>query len=181
MMMVPRNSDMGCAALWRIAIALTSFLYSSLILIKRCNILCSAMNALMMRRPPSVSSSWANMSPQRFCTVADCDFNLRLTLPMIQPASGATTMTNTVNCQLTVSMVAKHTIMAIGWRISMSILLVMEFSTAPTSADIRAIISPFRSSEKKLSGSFSTFSYTSIRMSRTTPVRNGIMMADEAK
>ena len=180
-MMVPRNSDMGWAALWRIAMALTSFLYSSLMLIKRCNILCSAMNALMMRRPPSVSSSCASISPQRFCTVADCDFSLRLTLPIIQPASGATMITNTVSCQLTVSMVAKHTMMAMGWRISMSILLVMEFSTAPTSADIRAMMSPLRSSEKKLKGSFSTFSYTSIRISRTTPVRSGIMMADEAK
>ena len=42
-------------------------------------------------------------------------------------------------------------------------------------------ISPFRSSLKKLSGSFSTFSYTSIRISLTKPVCRGIMMADEAK
>ena len=113
--------------------------------------------------------------------MADWLFSLRLTVPIIHPARGATTITKSVICQLTVSMVKKHTMMAMGWRMSMSILLVMEFSTAPTSADIRAMMSPLRSSLKKLSGSFSTFSYTSIRMSRTTPVRSGIMMADEAK
>ena len=114
MMIVPKNSDMGWAALWRIAIEHTSLRYASLILTKRFIILCSAINALIIRRPPSVSSSCASISPQRPCTVADCDFNLRLTLPITHPASGATTITNTVNCQLTVSIVAKHTKMAIG-------------------------------------------------------------------
>ena len=90
-------------------------------------------------------------------------------------------MTKTVSCQLTHSMVVKQTMMAMGCRMSMLILLVIQLSTAPTSLDIRAMISPFRSSLKKLSGSFSTFSYTSIRISLTKPVCKGIMMADEAK
>ena len=63
MMMVPRNSDMGWAALWRMTMAFMPLRNSSLMLMKRCSIFCSAMKALMMRRPPSVSSSCASMSP----------------------------------------------------------------------------------------------------------------------
>ena len=59
--------------------------------------------------------------------------------------------------------------------------LVMEFSTSPTSPLIRAMISPFLSSEKKDIGRRITLAYTIIRISRTTPVRNGIITAEEAK
>ena len=90
--------------------------------------------------------------------MVDWLFSLRLTVPMIQPATGATMSTKSVSCQLTVSIVAKQTKMAMGLLMSMSIELVTEFSTALTSADIRAMMSPLRSSEKKLSGSRSTFS-----------------------
>lgn len=179
--MVPRNSDMGWAAFWRMTISFMPLRNSLFTKMKRFSILCSAMNALIIRRPPRVSSSWAMMSPHCPCTADDWLFSFRLTAPIIQPASGATTMTNTVSCQLTVNRVKKHTMIAIGWRMSMSMELVIEFSTTCTSALIRAMISPFRSSEKKLSGNFSTFSYTSIRMSLTTPVRNGTITAEETK
>ena len=72
-------------------------------------------------------------------------------------------------------------IRAMGLRSSMSMELVREFSTAVTSALMRAMMSPLRSSEKKLRGSFSTLLYTSMRMSRTIPVRSGTMTAEEAK
>ena len=69
----------------------------------------------------------------------------------------------------------------IGFFNSMSSELVIEVSTSFTSPLMRAMMSPFRSSEKKPKGSDTTFLYTKIRMSLTTPVRRGIMMADEPK
>ena len=100
---------------------------------------------------------------------------------MIHPARGSTTSTNRVIFQLMVNRVMKHTSKAIGLRISMSMELVSEFSTTVTSALIRAMMSPFRSSEKKLSGRRSTLLYTWMRISRTIPVRSGTMTAEEAK
>ena len=69
----------------------------------------------------------------------------------------------------------------IGLFINMSNELLIEFSTSPTSPLIRAIISPFLSSEKKPIGKRITFAYTMIRISLTTPVRNGIITAEDAK
>ena len=114
MMIVPKNSDIGWAAFCLIAIALASRRYSSLMLTKRCDIFFSAMKALMIRSPPSVSSSCASMSPHLPWTAADWLFSLRLTVPIIHPAKGATRMTKSVICQLIHSMVEKHTMMAIG-------------------------------------------------------------------
>ena len=50
-----------------------------------------------------------------------------------------------------------------------------------TSPLIRAMMSPFRSSEKNPNGSANIFLYSWIRISRTTPVRIGIIMAEEKK
>ena len=100
---------------------------------------------------------------------------------MIQPANGSTTRTKRVIFQLMVNSVMKQTTRAMGFRMSMSMELVSEFSTTVTSALMRAMMSPFRSSEKKLSGSRSTLLYTCMRMSRTMPVRSGTITAEEAK
>ena len=154
---------------------------SLFVLAKRSDILRSAIKAFIIRSPPKVSSNCDIISPHCACAATDWLFNFRLTTPIIQPASGRITITNNVSCQLTVNNVIKQTNNAMGLRISMSIELVMEFSTTVTSALIRAIISPFRSSEKKLRGSFKTLLYTSIRISLTIPVRKGTMTADEAK
>ena len=63
----------------------------------------------------------------------------------------------------------------------MSNELVTEVSTSFTSPLMRAMMSPFLSSEKNPKGSSTTFLYTISLMSRTTPVRSGIMMAEEPK
>ena len=139
------------------------------------------MKALIIRRPPKVSSNWDMMSPHCPWATTDWLFNLRLTDPITQPAKGRMTSTNNVSCQLTVNSVIKQTTKAIGLRINISSELVSEFSTTDTSALILAMISPLRSSEKKLNGNLNTLLYTSIRISRTIPVRRGTITAAEAK
>ena len=153
---VPRNSLMGWAEVWRITIWFIAVRKSLLILIKRCSILLSAMKALMMRKPPSVSSSCDMISPHCDCATTDWLLSFLLITPITQPARGSTTITNSVSCQLTLKRVMKHTTRVMGLRISMSIELVMEPSTAETSALMRAMMSPLRSSEKKLNGNLST-------------------------
>ena len=135
----------------------------------------------MMRRPPSVSSSCDSKSPHNVCASVLCAFRRLLTCPMMMPASGATTITNTVSCQLTNIIVEKQTTIAIGWRISMSMELVSELSTWATSALMRATMSPRLSDEKNASGRLSTFLYTSMRMSFTMPVRSGNITDRDAK
>ena len=61
--MVPRNSLMGCANAWRMDTRLVASRYSLLHLLNRSIIFFSAVKALMTRRPPSVSSSCAMVSP----------------------------------------------------------------------------------------------------------------------
>ncbi|MPN52525.1 hypothetical protein SDC9_200187 [bioreactor metagenome] len=100
---------------------------------------------------------------------------------MIHPIAGNTIRVKRVNCQLVTTSVPKYIKINIGFLISISRELVIEFSTSPTSPLIRAMISPLRSSEKKPNGKLITFEYTKIRISRTTPVRNGIITADDAK
>ena len=51
----------------------------------------------------------------------------------------------------------------------------IEFSISATSPLMRAITSPLRSEVKKPMGSDTILSYTSSRMSRTMPLRSGIM------
>ena len=57
----------------------------------------------------------------------------------------------------------------------------MLLSTSCTSPLIRAMMSPLRSSEKKPNGSAVILRYSWLRMSRTTPVRMGMMVADDRK
>ena len=178
---VPRNSLMGWAELWRMTISFMAWRNSLLVFSKRSAIFFSAMNALMMRRPPSVSSSCDMMSPHCAWAADDWRFSLRLTTPMTHPARGSTTSTKSVIFQLMVNSVVKQTTRAIGLRMSMSMELVSEFSTTVTSALMRAMMSPLRSSEKKLSGRRNTLLYTCTRMSRTMPVRRGTITAEEAK
>ena len=134
-----------------------------------------------MRKPPNVSSSCDIVSLHLLCASKDWRFSFRPTTPISQPIPGNTTIVKRVNCQLVMTSVAKYRIIIIGLFINISNELVMEFSTSPTSPLIRAIISPFLSSEKNDIGRRITLAYTIIRISRTTPVRNGIITAEEAK
>ena len=68
-----------------------------------------------------------------------------------------------------------------GFLIIISKEPVMEFSISFTSPLMRAMMSPFLSSEKNESGREVILWYTRERMSRTMPVRSGTMMPTEAK
>ena len=81
--------------------------YSLLHLSKRASIFFSAMKALMMRRPPSVSSSWDMVSLHLLCASSDWRFSFLPTVPMIHPMTGTTSRVNTVSCQLTAISVVK--------------------------------------------------------------------------
>ncbi len=178
---VPRNSLIGCARAWRVATRFVALRNSLLHCVKRSIIFCSAMKALIMRRPPNVSSSWVIVSLHLPCASSDWRFSFFPTFPITHPIPGTTNRVNRVSCQLVASKVPKYITIKIGFLMSMSSELVMEFSTSPTSPLMRAMISPFRSSEKKRNGRRITLLYTMMRISRTTPVRKGIMTADEAK
>lgn len=140
---------MGWAELCRIIISFIASRKSLFVLENRADILLSAINALITLKPPNVSSNWDIISPHCACAVEDCLFSFRLTTPIIQPVRGKIKITKSVICQLTENRVTKQTKRAIGLRISISMELVNEFSTTVTSALIRAMISPLRSSEKK--------------------------------
>ena len=71
--------------------------------------------------------------------------------------------------------------MKMGFLMSMSSDVTIEFSTSLTSPVMRAMISPLRSFEKKPMGRLTTLSYSLVRKSLTIPVRNGIIAADEPK
>ena len=64
---------------------------------------------------------------------------------------------------------------------SMSSELVIVYSICDTSPLILAMMSPFLCCEKKDIGSEITLLYTCMRISRTIPVLNGIITADDAK
>ena len=69
----------------------------------------------------------------------------------------------------------------IGFLNSMSMDAMIDPSISCTSPLIRAMMSPLRSSEKKLSGKLVILWYNWLRMSRTIPVRMGMMLADPKK
>ena len=77
--------------------------------------------------------------------------------------------------------VVKYDIIRIGFLSNISSELVIEFSISLTSPLILAMMSPFLSDEKKFSGRYIIFEYTNVLMSRTTPVLNGIITADDPK
>ena len=62
-----------------------------------------------------------------------------------------------------------------GFLKSISSELITEFSTSLTSPEMRANISPLRSSEKKPMGRTRILSLILFRMSLTTPVRMGMV------
>ena len=68
-----------------------------------------------------------------------------------------------------------------GFLMSMSIQAMMLFSISCTSPLMRAMMSPLRSSLKKPSDREVIFLYSELRMSRTTPVRIGMMAAEDRK
>ena len=82
------------------------------------------------------------------------------TCPMMYPAVGSSMRTKIVSCQLMANMVARQTIIIMGFLNIMSSEAIMEFSISPTSPDMRAITSPFFSLVKKPMGRLTTFSYT---------------------
>ena len=104
---VPRNSLMGWAICWRVFTRRTCSRYSELMRSKRRFILSSAQKALIMRSPPSVSSTWLIVSLHRACAFIERCFSLRPTMPITQPIRGTNTSVNSVSCQLISSSVVK--------------------------------------------------------------------------
>ena len=102
-------------------------------------------------------------------------------VPITQAKAGIATSTKSVSSQLRKKRVNSVTTMAMGFLMSISSELESEVSSPLTSLLIRDMMSPLRSSEKKLSGNPITLLYTCMRMSRTTPVRKGISVAAEPK
>ena len=90
-------------------------------------------------------------------------------------------MVKSVSSQLMNSSIEKYAMMSIGFLKSMSSDDIIEFSISPTSPVILAMMSPLRSSVKKPSGSDVIFLYSWLRMSRTMPVRMGIIDAELKK
>ncbi len=176
MIMVPMDSDTGCAALMRIVMAIMPRRNSLLMKLKRFAIFSSAMNALTMRSPPSVSSICAMISDSPACTLDDWFFRRLVTLPITHAAGGATMSTKSVSCQLVAKSVMKQMMMAIGCCIKVLMADVTEFSTICMSVLILTMMSPLRSAEKKLSGKCIILLYMAMRMSLTTPVLSGVMM-----
>ena len=113
----------------------------------------SALNALMMRSPLMVSSMLLMMVPSWFCCSSDTRLRYLPTRPMIKPATGSKMNTKSVSCQLTKSIIARHTTIMMGFLNIMSSDIITEFSTSVTSPLMRAITSPLRSLEKKPMGS----------------------------
>ena len=126
--------------------------YFSFSLAKRFLTLSSALKALMMRKPLMVSSMFDMMVPSWFCCSSDTRFKYLPTRPMMNPAMGSRMNTNSVSCQLTKSIIARHTTIMMGFLNIMSSDIITEFSTSVTSPLIRAITSPLRSLEKKPMG-----------------------------
>ena len=148
---------------------------------KRADIFFSAMKALMILRPPRVSSICDVVSPSFCCATSDFALSLRPIEPITQPSTGMTQIVKSVSSQLMYTKVPKYITMNIGFLMSMSREVTIEFSTSETSPVIRAMMSPLRSFEKKPIGKLTTLSYTFVRISRTIPVRNGMIAADEPK
>ena len=100
---------------------------------------------------------------------------------MAQASTGMATSTKRVSSQLRKKSVPKVTTIAMGFLMSISSEFDNEVSSPLTSELMREMMSPLRSSEKKLRGRPITLLYTCMRMSRTTPVRRGMSVAAEPK
>ena len=61
----------------------------------------------MMRRPPSVSSTWLMVSLHSVCAVMLFCFSFLPTKPMNQPKTGTKTSVKSVSCQEMISRVVK--------------------------------------------------------------------------
>ena len=94
---------------------------------------------------------------------------------------GTNTSVNNVSCHDITRSVEKYAMMRIGFLNSMSRDDMIEFSTSATSPLIRAMMSPLRSSEKNPKGNDVILRYNWLRMSLTTPVLIGMIVADERK
>ena len=91
---------MGWASDWRTPTLMRLRRNSSFTLAKRWLIFSSAQNALMMRSPLSVSSTWLIVSLHSPCAFRDFALSLRPTTPITQPISGTTQRVKSVSCQL---------------------------------------------------------------------------------
>ena len=89
---------MGCAICWRMFTRMRMSRYSELMRLKRSFIFSSAQKALMMRSPPSVSSTWLMVSLHIACAFTEFCFSLRPTMPMNHPKMGTKMMVNSVSC-----------------------------------------------------------------------------------
>ena len=85
---VPRNSLTGWAEACRVFTRFTFRRIRSVTESKRADIFFSALNALTMRRPPRVSSTWDIVSLQRVCASRDCRLSCLPITPMIQMKAG---------------------------------------------------------------------------------------------
>ena len=90
--------------------------------------------------------------PHCCCPTSDVRFSLLPMRPITSPATGSSTNTKIVSCQLITIIMPRHTTIIIGFLNIISSDAMMEFSTSATSPDIRAITSPLRSLEKKPMG-----------------------------
>src|SRR5574344_2287488 len=97
--MDPRSSLTGCALDWRIATLLSLERMDSVTFSNLEVIFFSARNALMMRSPPRVSSTWLIVSLQYFWASADWALSWRPIALMIQIMTGAKIITNRVSSQ----------------------------------------------------------------------------------
>ena len=107
MSIVPRNSLIGCAICWRMLTRLMVLRYRLLDSVKRVFIFFSALKALMMRRPPSVSSSCDIKSLHCPWAMSEPRFSFFPTVPITQPMMGTMAMVNKVSCQLIIISVVK--------------------------------------------------------------------------
>ena len=95
---VPRNSLIGWANCWRVLTRMMLSLYWLFTLSKRLFILSSAQKALMIRRPPKVSSTWLMVSLQRLCASILRALSFRPIKPINQPNTGTKIIVNNVSC-----------------------------------------------------------------------------------
>ena len=93
------------------------------------------------------------VSLQMLCASVDCAFSFLPTAPIIHAMRGTKRMVNSVSCHEMTTSVVKYAMMRIGFLNSMSRLDITLYSISCTSPDMRAMMSPLRSSEKKPSGS----------------------------
>ena len=91
-MTVPRNSLTGWAVAWRMLTRATFRRIRSVTSWKRRRMVPSALNALITRRPPRVSSTWLMVSLHRACASSEERLSCLPITPIIHTKAGAKMM-----------------------------------------------------------------------------------------